>query len=64
MNLDPIKDVIFTEDITDDRYTLYIVVRDEDKDSLKTKVIDEVLRSDEFKAAINKKYEGIFIPAF
>ncbi|EAI1458082.1 methionine ABC transporter substrate-binding protein, partial [Campylobacter jejuni] len=30
----------------------------------KTKVIDEILRSDKFKAIINKHYKDILIPAF
>lgn len=30
----------------------------------KTKVIDEILRSDKFKAIINEHYKDILIPAF
>ena len=61
--LNPVKDSIFRED-KDSRYINYVVIRSEDKDSPKTKVIDEILRSDEFKTFINKNYENILIPAF
>ena len=61
--LSPSKDSIFRED-KDSPYVNYVVVRFEDKDSEKTKVIDEVLRSDKFKALINERYKDILIPAF
>ena len=63
VGLNPVKDSIFRED-KDSRYINYVVICSEDKDSPKTKVIDEVLRSDEFKTFINKNYEDILIPAF
>ncbi|MFQ6342142.1 MetQ/NlpA family ABC transporter substrate-binding protein [Campylobacter sp. VTCC 70190] len=61
--LNPSKDSIFRED-KDSPYVNYVVVRFEDKNSEKTKVIDEVLRSDKFKALINERYKDILIPAF
>lgn len=61
--LNPAKDAIFRED-KDSPYVNYVVVRFEDKESEKTKVIDEILRSDKFKTIINEKYKDILIPAF
>ncbi|EDP6363963.1 methionine ABC transporter substrate-binding protein, partial [Campylobacter jejuni] len=61
--LNPSKDTIFRED-KNSPYVNYVVVRSEDKNSEKTKVIDEILRSDKFKAIINKHYKDILIPAF
>ena len=61
--LSPTKDSIFKED-KDSRYINYVVVRGEDKDSIKTKVIDQVLRSDKFRTFINENYEGTLVPAF
>ena len=61
--LNPSKDTIFRED-KNSPYVNYVVVRSEDKNSEKTKVIDEILRSDKFKAIINEHYKDILIPAF
>lgn len=61
--LNPIKDTIFRED-KDSPYVNYVVVRFEDKDSEKTKIIDEILRSDKFRKIINEHYKDVLIPAF
>ncbi len=61
--LNPSKDTIFRED-KNSPYVNYVVVRSEDKNSEKTKVIDEILRSNKFKAIINEHYKDILIPAF
>lgn len=61
--LNPSKDTIFRED-KNSPYVNYVVVRSEGKNSEKTKVIDEILRSDKFKAIINEHYKDILIPAF
>ncbi|EAH6127525.1 MetQ/NlpA family ABC transporter substrate-binding protein [Campylobacter jejuni] len=61
--LNPSKDTIFRED-KNSPYINYVVVRSEDKNSEKTKVIDEILRSDKFKAIIYEYYKDILIPAF
>ncbi|ECL1885858.1 MetQ/NlpA family ABC transporter substrate-binding protein [Campylobacter jejuni] len=61
--LNPSKDTIFRED-KNSPYVNYVVVHSEDKNSEKTKVIDEILRSDKFKAIINEHYKDILIPAF
>ncbi|EJA4488669.1 MetQ/NlpA family ABC transporter substrate-binding protein [Campylobacter jejuni] len=61
--LNPSKDTIFRED-KNSPYVNYVVVRSEDKNSEKTKVIDEILRSDKFKVIINEHYKDILIPAF
>lgn len=61
--LNPSKDSIFRED-KNSPYVNYVVVRFEDKNSEKTKVIDEVLRSDKFRNLINEHYKDSLIPAF
>ncbi len=62
-NLNPGKDSIFRED-KDSRYINYLVVRKEDKDSPKIKVLDELLRSERFRTFINENYKDTLIPAF
>ncbi|EAM0721574.1 methionine ABC transporter substrate-binding protein, partial [Campylobacter coli] len=42
----------------------YVVVRFEDKDNEKTKIIDEILRSDKFRNIIDEHYKDVLIPAF
>lgn len=61
--LNPSKDTLFRED-KNSPYVNYVVVRSEDKNSIKTQIIDEILRSDKFKAIIDKYYKDILIPAF
>ncbi|MCC8277729.1 MetQ/NlpA family ABC transporter substrate-binding protein [Campylobacter sp. VicNov18] len=63
IGLNPSKDALFRED-KDSAYVNYIVVRLEDKESVKTKIIDEILRSQKFKTLINERYKDILIPAF
>ncbi|EIA94188.1 MetQ/NlpA family ABC transporter substrate-binding protein, partial [Campylobacter coli] len=59
----PIKDTIFRED-KNSPYVNYVVVRFEDKDNEKTKIIDEILRSDKFRNIIDEHYKDVLIPAF
>ncbi len=61
--LNPTKDAIFLEK-KDSPYANFVVVRGEDKDSIKTKVIDEALRTKELREFILKKYDGSVIPTF
>ena len=61
--LNPAKDAIFLEK-KDSPYANFVVVRGEDKDSIKTKVIDEALRTKELREFILKKYDGSVIPTF
>ncbi|RQD67970.1 MetQ/NlpA family ABC transporter substrate-binding protein [Campylobacter hepaticus] len=61
--LNPSKDTLFRED-KNSPYVNYVVVRSEDKNSIKTQIIDEILRSDKFKAIIDEYYKDILIPAF
>ncbi|EIA78316.1 MetQ/NlpA family ABC transporter substrate-binding protein, partial [Campylobacter coli] len=61
--LNPIKDTIFRED-KNSPYVNYVVVRFEDKDNEKTKIIDEILRSDKFRNIIDEHYKDVLIPAF
>ena len=61
--LNPIKDTIFRED-KNSPYVNYVVVRFEDKDNEKTKIMDEILRSDKFRNIIDEHYKDVLIPAF
>ncbi|MBS4236379.1 MetQ/NlpA family ABC transporter substrate-binding protein, partial [Campylobacter vulpis] len=62
-NLNPVKDSIFIED-KDSPYVNFVVVRTEDAQSVKTKVIDKVLRSEKLKKFIEENYKNILIPGF
>ena len=61
--LNPVKDSIFIED-KDSPYVNVVVVRAQDVESEKTKVIDKVLRSEKLKKFIEKNYKDILIPGF
>ena len=61
--LSPSNDTLFKED-KDSPYVNYVVVRSEDKDSQKIKILDEILRSDKLRTYINENYKDILIPAF
>ena len=62
-NLNPVKDSIFIED-KDSPYVNFVVVRAEDVQSAKTKVIDKVLKSEKLKKFIEENYKDILIPGF
>ncbi|WP_270978335.1 MetQ/NlpA family ABC transporter substrate-binding protein [Campylobacter helveticus] len=62
-NLNPVKDSIFIED-KDSPYVNFVVVRAEDSQSAKTKVIDKVLRSEKLRNFIEENYKDILIPGF
>ena len=62
-NLNPVKDSIFRED-KDSLYVNFVVVRAEDVQSAKTKVIDKVLKSEKLKKFIEENYKDILIPGF
>ena len=61
--LNPIKDGIFIED-KDSPYAIVIAVREGDETNEKTKIIQEILKSDAIKEFVIKKYQGSVIPAF
>ena len=61
--LSPVKDSLLIES-KDSPYAIIVAVRKADKESAKTKAINEVLRSKEVKEFILKKYGGNVIPTF
>ncbi|TQR61496.1 MetQ/NlpA family ABC transporter substrate-binding protein [Campylobacter troglodytis] len=61
--LSPVRDALFIED-KDSNYAIIIAVRKADKESAKTKAINEVLHSKELREFILKKYGGNVIPTF
>lgn len=61
--LNPTKDSIFVED-KNSPYAVFVVVREKDAQSAKTKAINEILRSKEVKEFILKKYSGNVVPTF
>ncbi|CAD7286844.1 MetQ/NlpA family ABC transporter substrate-binding protein [Campylobacter suis] len=63
-NLNPSKDALVVESGKDNPYTNYVVVKDTNKDSKKTKALDKAINSDEVREFIKKKYDGAILPAF
>ena len=61
--LSPVKDSLLIES-KDSPYAIVIAVRKADKDTAKTKAINEVLHSKEVREFILKKYGGNVIPTF
>ena len=61
--LNPMKDAIFLEK-KDSPYANFVVVRQQDKESAKTKLLHEALRTKELREFILKKYEGSVIPTW
>lgn len=61
--LNPVKDTIFRED-KNSPYVNYVVIREEDKNGAKAKIIDEILKSQKVKDFINNNYKDVLIPAF
>ena len=61
--LSPVKDSLLIES-KDSPYAIIVAVRKADKESAKTKAINEVLHSKEVKEFILKKYGGNVIPTF
>lgn len=57
------KDGIYTAPVNDE-YANLLAYKIKDKDSEKIKVLEEVLTSDECRALIESKYNGIVIPVF
>ena len=61
--LNPLKDGLFIEDNTS-RFAIIIAVREEDKNSKKTKIIQEVLKDPRVAKYINDTFKGSVIPTF
>lgn len=62
-DLNPLKDALVLED-KDSPYANILVVRSEEKESDKIKVLTKALTSPEVKKYIEEKYEGTKIPTF
>ena len=62
-DLNPLKDALVLED-KDSPYANILVVRSEEKESDKIKVLTKALTSPEVKKYIEEKYEGSIIPTF
>jgi len=62
-NLNPLADALLIES-SDSPYANVLAVRIADKDSAKTKALNQVLNSPKIKAFIEEKYEGSIFPAF
>ena len=66
-NLNVKEDALFTEDKDDNRIhdmRNILVVKKKNKDSEKTKVLQEALTSEKVKKFINEKYNGAVTPVF
>lgn len=62
-DLNPLEDALLIES-GESPYANVLAVREEDKDSEKTKALNEVLNSEKTKSFIEEKYEGTIFPAF
>ena len=62
-DLNPLEDALIIES-GDSPYANILAVREEDKDSEKTKALDQVLNSEKTKTFIEEQYEGTIFPAF
>lgn len=65
--LNPATDALFAEKADGDesyKYINYLVVKEGNEETVKTKALIEALQSDDVKAYIEKKYQGSVIAAF
>ena len=66
-DLNPLEDALFIEDATSEEsadYVNYLVVKEGNEDTEKTKALIEAMTSDEVKAYIEENYDGSVIAAF
>ena len=62
-DLNPLEDALIIES-GESPYANVLAVREADKDSEKTKALDQVLNSEKTKTFIEEQYEGTIFPAF
>lgn len=63
-SLNPTKDALVIEDGKNNPYTNYVVVKQGNENSEKTKALNNAINSDEVKEFIRTKYNGSILPAF